>query len=99
MYSVCVIKFQGELSNTFRMYRGVRQGAASSVLLFNCFMDGLFHHLEQKCSVEMFIHTIHALIHADDTIILSTSRENFILKCNEAVRFFQSNKLKIELEH
>ena len=42
MYSMCVIKFQGELSETFRMYRGVRQGAASSVLLFNCFMDGLF---------------------------------------------------------
>ena len=98
LYSVCVIKFQDELSDTFRMYRGVRQGAASSVLLFNCFMDGLFHHLEEKCSVEMFIHTIHALIHADDTIILSTSRENFIRKCNETVRFFQSNELNLNID-
>ena len=98
MYSVCVIKFQGELSDTFRMYRGVRQGAASSVLLFNCFMDGLFHHLENKCSIEMLIHTIHALIHADDTIILSTSRENFIHKCNETVRFFQNNKLNLNID-
>ena len=41
-YSVCVIKFQNELSDSFRMHRGVRQGAASSVLLFIAFMDGLF---------------------------------------------------------
>ena len=80
------------------MYRGVRQGAASSVLLFNCFMDGLFHHLESKCSVEIFLRDIHALIHADDTIILSTSRENFIFKCNESVRFFQSNKLNLNID-
>ena len=26
------------------MERGVRQGAASSVLLFNMFIDGLFRH-------------------------------------------------------
>ena len=98
MYSVCVIKFQGELSDTFRMYRGVRQGAASSVLLFNAFMDGLFQHLERKCSIETLIHTIHALIHADDTIILSTSREKFIYKCNETVHFFQSNKLNLNID-
>ena len=46
----------------------------------------------------MFIHAIHALIHADDTIILSTSRENFIHKCNETVRFFQSNKLNLNID-
>ena len=95
---MCVIKFQDELSDTFRMCRGVRQGAASSVLLFNHFMDGLFQHLESKCSVEVLIQTIHALIHADDTIILSTSRENFIHKCNETIRFFQSNKLNLNID-
>ena len=52
------------------MKRGVRQGAASSVLLFNIFMDGLFRHLEVKCGAENFLNNIHALIHADDTIIL-----------------------------
>ena len=75
LYSVCIIKFQDELSDSFRMYRGVRQGAASSVLLFIAFMDGLFEHLDEKCSLEEFLRDIHVLIHADDTIILSTSRE------------------------
>ena len=71
-FSICVIKFEGELSDSFKMDRGVRQGAASSVLLFNCFMDDLFKYLDDKCSVEAVLGDIHTLIHADDTIILST---------------------------
>ena len=97
LYSICVIKFQDEISDSFRMYRGVRQGAASSVLLFIAFMDGLFEHLDEKCSTEAFLQDIHVLIHADDTIILSTSREKFIKKCNEATKFFHENKLSLNI--
>ena len=97
-YSVCVINFQNELSDSFRMYRGVRQGAASSVLLFIAFMDGLFEHLDEKCSIEAFLQDIHVLIHADDTIILSTSREKFIQKCNESTKFFHENKLSLNID-
>ena len=96
-FSICIIKFQGELSNSFRMGRGVRQGAASSVLIFNAFMDGLFQHLEDKCSLEILLNDIHALIHADDTIILSTNRDNFIHKCNEVLLFFDENHMKLNL--
>ena len=32
-FSICVLKFQNELSNSIRMERGVRQGDASTVLL------------------------------------------------------------------
>ena len=98
LYSMCVIKFQGELSEDFRMYRGVRQGAASSVLFFIAFMDDLFEHLEQKCSVEEFLKEIHVLIHADDTIILSTNRNQFIHKCNETINFFKKNKLNLNID-
>ena len=87
-FSTCVIKFQDDLSNSFRMERGVRQGAASSVLLFNAFMDGLFQHLVQKYSIEPLLHDIHALVHADDTIVLSTVRGNFTLICKEVVECF-----------
>ena len=96
-FSVCVLKFQNELSGSFMMRRGVRQGAASSVLLFNAFIDGLFTHLESKCSVENLLGDIHALIHADDTIVLSTDRLKFIKKCNEAVKFFTENKLELNM--
>ena len=96
-FSVCVLKFQSELSGSVVMKRGVRQGAASSVLLFNAYIDGLFAHLGSKCSVEEILGAIHALIHADDTIILSTERSAFIKKCNETVAFFNVHKLNLNL--
>ena len=96
-FSICVIKFQGELSDSFRMERGVRQGAASSVLLFNTFMDDLFKYLDDRCSVEAVLGDIHTLIHADDTIILSTARASFIKKCDHLVMFFTENRLKLNL--
>ena len=79
------------------MERGVRQGAASSVLLFIAYMDGLFQHLEEMCSLEAFIGNIHTLIHTDDTIILSMDRLKFIYECNELVNFFDLNGLKLNL--
>ena len=97
-FTSCILKLQGELSRSFRMERGVRQGAASSVLLFNGYMDGLFDHLDNKCSLEELLADIHTLIHADDTIILSTDRNNFIKKCNEVVYFFHTNGLSLNLD-
>ena len=93
----CILKFGGEVSRKFPMLRGIRQGAASSVLLFNEFMDDLFGYLETKCDVEEIIGDIHSLIHADDTIILSTDRESFVKKCIETTRFIRSNKLKLNV--
>lgn len=61
-------------------------------------MDDLFEHLEEKCSIEVFLNDIHVLIHADDTIILSTSRDLFIHKCNETINFFSQNKLNLNID-
>ena len=91
----CLIKFCGEFSEVFRMCSGIRQGAASSVLLFNAFIDDLFEYLDNNCSNENLLNDIHALVHADDTIILSTSREKFIHKCNVAMEFFTKNQLSL----
>ena len=96
-FSVCVMKFQNELSSSFIMERGVRQGAASSVISFNVFIDGLFNHLESKCSLEKILNDLHALIVADDTIILSSDCQKFIYKCNEAIKFFSKNKLNLNI--
>ena len=66
----CIIKFYGDFSDIFPMNSGIRQSAASSVLLFNVFMDDLFKYLSNKCTTEILLQDIHTLIHADDTIIL-----------------------------
>ena len=91
----CIIKFSGEFSSVFQIFSGIRQGAASSVLLFNTFMDDLFEYLNLNCTTEELLQDIHALVHADDTIILSTSKYLFIHKCNMTMQFFHDNKLKL----
>ena len=68
------------------MKRGIHQGAASSVLLFIAFMD-LLTYLKDHCTIEETLNDIHAIIHADDTIVLSTDRDKFIIKCNKATNF------------
>ena len=95
--TICIIKFQGELSDSFRMERGVRQGAASSVLLFNFFINGLFDYLKERCATETLLSEIHTLIHADDTLFLSTEREKFLIKFNEVVNFFTENGLTLNM--
>ena len=91
----CIVKLNGNLSGIFQMKSGIRQGAASSVLLFNLFIDDLFEFLSECCSRETLLDDIHALIHADDTIILSTDRASFMFKCNKAMEFFHLNKLAL----
>ena len=94
-YTMCIIKFKGVISTMFRMLRGIRQGAPSSVLLFNVFIDGLFEYLEEQCEPDEILNNIHTLIHADDTIVISTNRAQFIEKCKQTKRFFDQNKLKL----
>ena len=61
-------------------------------------MDGLFCHLDSKCSLEDLLADLHTLIHADDTIILSTERLTFIKKCNEVINYFHTNGLSLNLD-
>ena len=39
----------------------------------------------------------HALVHADDTLIMSTNRDGFIHKCNQMMIYFEDNQLKLNL--
>ena len=93
-FTYCIINFKGSFSEVIRMLRGIRQGASSSVLLFNYYMDDLFRFFWRK---SVILQNIHCLIHADDTLVLSTNRENFVKKCNEVAIFMRINKLKLNV--
>ena len=98
LYTACTICFYGCFSETFVTKSGIRQGSASSVLLFILFMDGLFSYLRQSCTTEELIKDFHALVHADDTLIISTQKEKFIIKCNHMLDYFKENNLKLNLD-
>ena len=97
-FTSCIIGSAANASDAFRTHSGIRQGAPSSVLLFIFFMDELVSHLQQHCIEEPLIRTMHCLLHADDTAILSTDRELFIRKCNAMVDYFDENSLKLNLK-
>ena len=91
----CVLSCGNQQSEKFRTYSGIRQGAASSTLLFIAFIDDLIDYLEERCPSEPFLDILHCLLHADDTAIVSTNRTDFVNKCNHMIKFFDENDLKL----
>ena len=95
LHTSCIIGRAANASGEFRTYSGIRQGAPSSVLLFICFMDELFDFLVRHCVAEPILNIIHCLLHADDTVIISTDRQLFIKKCNAMLKYFNDNSMSL----
>ena len=91
----CVLKGFGKLSQVFETYTGIKQGASSSVILFIIFMDDIIDILKEKCLIEPILRDLHCLLHADDTIVLSTNRELFIHKCNMLIDTITEKKMSL----
>ena len=93
----CILSLNGKYSTEFPTESGIRQGASSSSLLFVAFINDLVDYLRHKCDPEPLIESLHCLLHADDTLLLSTSRDLFIKKCNSMNQYFDDNQLKLNL--
>ena len=93
----CILTHCNEYSNKFQTFSGIRQGAASSALLFIVFIDGLVDFLRTRCVEEPLIEVLHCLLHTDDTAVLSTNRELFVKKCNFMLDYFAENALSLNL--
>ena len=85
----------GKCSPIFSTSCGIRQGAPSSSCLFIVFINDLIDYIRNRCEFEPLIETMHVLLHADDTLILSSL---FIKKCNLMLKYFEENKLKLNLD-
>ena len=97
IYSVtrCVLKSFGKLSEVFETHTGIKQGASSSVILFIIFMDDIIDTLKENCLIEPILKDLHSLLHADDTVVVSTSRDLFIHKCNVLVNTITKKKMSL----
>ena len=93
----CILKCFGKVSDVFQTYTGIKQGASSSVIFCIAFMDEVIDVLKDRCVDESIIHNLHCLLHADDTLILSTDKDLFINKCNILIDSFQKKKMSTNI--
>lgn len=93
----CILNFNGNNSAELCTSSGIRQGAPSSSWLFIIFINDLVDYIRARCVSGPLIELMHILLHADDTLILSTKRSLFIQKCNFILDYFKENKLKLNL--
>jgi hypothetical protein len=68
---VCV-KWNGVLSQTFKVIAGVRQGGILSPVLFLIYVDDMLSKLA-KCGCNIGRHLVGALMYADDILLMSPS--------------------------
>ena len=60
-------------------------------------MDNIIDYLKSKFSDEFILGSIHSLLHADDTLVMSLSFETFKEKCNALVEILKQKKLSLNL--
>ena len=53
--------------------------------------------MSTRCSDEPLLGCLNVLLHADDTLVLSTSKEKFIHKCNLVFEFFENENLSLNM--
>ena len=99
MYSAtqCIVKSGKNLSEILLTHSGLKQGAPSSLILFVIFMDEFVDIMREKCIREKVTESLHILLHADDTVVLSTDRVLFIEKYNTLLTAFRMKKVTLNL--
>ena len=75
---------------------GVRQGAASSCLLFIIFLDVMVKMINRSEN-DGFLESYHSLLLMDDTVLLATSREKLITKFQIVQHFCKEYGMSINV--
>ena len=68
------------------------------MILFIVFLDDIIADLKEKCAIEPVIRDLHCLLHADDTLLISTNRDLFTQKCNFLTDKINEKKMKLNMK-
>ena len=98
MYNVtCTfVEMNGEYSHEFDLTAGVLQGAATSTILFIAYTADLITLFNTIFKEEDLIHMFHILVHADDALILATTKLILKEKFQVLESYCEENKIKLQ---
>ena len=91
------IFLNGEYSHKLFITAGVLQGSASSTILFMAYTSDIIDLFKQNFPIEELLHFYHILLHADDSLILATSKESLIKKFEKLSKYCKENNIKLQL--
>ena len=95
--SQSVVVHNGEFSDFLMLLAGVKQGAPPSGTLYIAYTLGIFNLFDGSFNTEPLIGIYHLLMHADDILMLATSRINAVLKIECLIRYCIENFIKLQL--
>lgn len=98
MYSntLAYVSIQGEFSDIFPLKAGVLQGSATSTLLFMAYTSDIITIYNTLFAQELYIHMYHILLHADDSLILASTKKLLIEKYYAMDTYCMNNMLHLQ---
>ena len=92
------VLLDNEYSRNLSITAGVLQGSASSTLLFMAYTSDLIKIFREYFPSEDIISLFHILLHADDSLILATSKASLIEKFRKLDEYCLDNNIKLRLD-
>lgn len=92
--SSCTLLHSGEIKESVRAARGVKQGDPLSPLLFNLVVDQLLRELPPIIGFKLGETTINAMAFADDLTLVASTRAGLQQLLDQAEAFFKARGLR-----
>ena len=97
----CVIKINNRTTDFFDYTKGVRQGCPLSPILFNIFVNDIFHIMDTDNLSNVSLdeeNKVNALMYADDLILLSDTKKGLQKQIDKLLLFCTKWKLEINIK-
>ena len=95
--SESVMEHNGQYSDIMLLLAGIKQGAPPSGLLYIAYTMGIIDIFKAKFNPEALIYIFHLLMHADDILLLATTRRLAISKLRVLMDYCKENCIKLQL--
>ena len=95
----CAVKINGKATKYFKYEKGVQQGNPLSPILFNLFINDIFEEIRNNSQITLDGESmVHALMYADDLIIMATSPEELQRSLDGLSKYCEKWKLNVNIK-